>query len=165
MVGIKGAIIAELFAIGPTSFMQLEFPGSILNDHIKELRRRGNVDSSTQDQLHVLRRLGNNARHANSPAFTPSDKPKVADAVCAIAALVERRLFPADTPAAARPAPASGGILGQVTAIKTALNIPTPANQMRTVVDEANTLLGLPDIGTIPEQTAELFIQLGLGPS
>lgn len=62
-------------------------------------------------------------------------------------------------PATAEP---HGGILGQVSAIKMALNIDTPAAQMRNVVIEANALLGLPGTGTIPQQIAELFSQLGL---
>ena len=60
------------------------------------------------------------------------------------------------------PNTAERGILGQVTAIKMALSIDTPAAQMRNVVIEANGLLGLPGSGTIPQQIAELFSQLGL---
>ena len=63
------------------------------------------------------------------------------------------------------PAPTTrnpGGIRGQIEAIKMALNIDTPAAQMRNVVIEANALLGLPGTGTIPQQIAELFSQLGL---
>ena len=43
-----------------------------------------------------------------------------------------------------------------------ALSIDTPAAQMRNVVVDANGLLGLPGNGTIPQQIAELFSQLGL---
>ena len=94
-VGIKGAIIAEYFAIGDTSVMQLVIPGdTTLAAHIMSLRRRGDIDDASTDQLHVLRKLGNNARHVNTPAFTPADKPRVAHAAYTIAALVERTLFP-----------------------------------------------------------------------
>ena len=63
-----------------------------------------------------------------------------------------------------RPAPTTSGsgMLGQVTAIRTALNIDTPALQMLSVVVEANKLLGLPSSGTVPDQIDAVCKTLGL---
>ena len=57
------------------------------------------------------------------------------------------------------------GMLVQVTAIKTALDIDTPAAQMLRVVVEATKLLGLPGTGTIVDQIDAVCKTLGLAPA
>lgn len=55
-----------------------------------------------------------------------------------------------------------GGVLGNVTAIKKALNISLPADQMLNVVIEANAKVGIAGAGTVIQQIAELCRILGL---
>lgn len=67
--------------------------------------------------MHTLRKLGNNARHANTPLFTARNKAEVADAVYAIALVVERTLDRAVPLVASAAAPA-GDVQAELTAIR-----------------------------------------------
>eukprot|EP00037_Helgoeca_nana_P023489 m.243916 g.243916 ORF g.243916 m.243916 type:complete len:992 (+) comp26366_c0_seq2:209-3184(+) len=105
-VWIKGSMVAELFAIGRSSFMGLTLPNdTALHSHIEALSASRSIDRDTATQLHKLRTLGNNARHANTRAFTAANKPEVVDAVYHVASLVERTLFGAPPRAAAAAPP------------------------------------------------------------
>eukprot|EP00037_Helgoeca_nana_P037875 m.18159 g.18159 ORF g.18159 m.18159 type:complete len:545 (+) comp9546_c0_seq1:428-2062(+) len=164
-VGLKGAQIAELLAVSSKSFIGHSMSDrTSLNDYIKELQKRGDIDRTLSKHLHTLRVLGNNARHEYTPPFTAPDKPKVADAVYAVAKFMERKLLPAagEGVAADCAGASGGGLLAQVEAIREALSIVTPARRMRDVVTEARDLLGLDGTGTVPDQVAAIVAFLGL---
>eukprot|EP00037_Helgoeca_nana_P003239 m.39021 g.39021 ORF g.39021 m.39021 type:complete len:668 (-) comp13556_c0_seq2:11-2014(-) len=64
--------------------------------------------------------------------------------------LIQRALLPAD------------GLLPRVDAIRSALEITTPARQIRTVIREANALLGIAGGGPLPGQVTRIMTMLGL---
>ena len=119
-VGIKGAYAAELFAIGPESFMSSPYilekdtkgrtkkgkhgkPKKVtaLYDYIAKLNADGTIDTDLTAHLHTARVLGNNARHALTPPFTAADKPRMANSVFALARFADINLHgpvPIDPP-------------------------------------------------------------------
>jgi len=158
-VAIKGALIAEHFAIGRAGVMQLQLQSNTLYDHIEELARTQAISREVKDALSTLRKLGNNARHANLPPISPADKPKIAEAVFLVASATETIIF--GDAARARSA-RGGGLFARANVIRTALDILTPAAQMVDVVREANDKLGLPHNGTIPDRIAAIEAALGV---
>ena len=98
-VGIKGNLVAEHFASGRASFAGSRSSAAglkgtdPLSAHINALKHGGvGLDAGIIEHLHTLRRLGNRARHPDTPPFTAPDKPRVAAAVFAVAAHVDAAL-------------------------------------------------------------------------
>jgi hypothetical protein len=190
VVGIKGALVAEHFAVMPgcvkpsRQILKRDGRPGDLHDYIKQLEHSGVVDRAGTKCLDTLRRLGNNARHKETSPFTAADKPRVADAVYAVAELTAAQLNICVAPAVraapprplarvAQPAPparhaspahaprAVGGLAAQIERIRAALNITLPPAQLLNIAQEANAMLELEGAGmSLPAQIAQICVVL-----
>jgi hypothetical protein len=167
-VANKGRWVAEYFVKGV-----LTLPSKpTLNEYIAAVVTNTVVTTATVAHLRTLQTLGNKGAHPDVPgtpasasSFKPADKPRVAAAVYEVALKVEQMLFGVPVPVGG--GAAAGGLIAKIQAIRTALNITTPAVEMLTVLNEANVKLGRPAWssaagGTLQAQIAEVCAILGV---